>query len=191
MRLVRRGRDGTPSAGQPVCARRGGPCRSAIRRAPVPVLAAQVDDPAMVQDHVPHVVSAVRRRRVHIPPRTAPVGADRQSTIGADVDVVGIGGVDRDPERRGFFPPHLAVTEVARRRCRSRLCPGAAGVGAYADTRPAVDAAIVERGRVDPVLVPRIHLDVPRRSWDVAVEMRPRASGIRALPQAAPFTGGI
>ena len=69
----------------------------------MPVVPADVDDPTVVRDHVPHVGRWVIRRRVDEGPGRASVIADRETAIRSGVDAIGIASVDADAERRRLF----------------------------------------------------------------------------------------
>ena len=110
----------------------------------MPVVADQVDDPAMVDDHIPDIIGAVRGGRIHEAPRLAAIVADRQAAVRADDDIVGVVRIDADAERGWFVAPHRVETETGRRSGGGGMGPGVAAILADVDAGDARDLAVVE-----------------------------------------------
>ena len=86
--------EGHPGSGSP-----------SIRRVEVAIVSADVHDAAGLGDNVPHAVVVGRPgRRIYEIPGRAGVVADRQPAVGADEDVLGRVGLDRDAERVRLGP---------------------------------------------------------------------------------------
>src|SRR6266446_3071027 len=108
------------------------------------VIAADVDDPAVVNHNVTDVVGAVRRRGVYKIPCHTRIEADGESAIGSDKNMVCIRWIDGDSKRRGLGTPGAGRAKVDRRSGCGRVSPGGAAVRAHIDARPAIRPPVVK-----------------------------------------------
>src|SRR4029450_7055051 len=76
------------------------PRRAAVSRPHVPVVAAKIDDAAVVYEDVADVVGRIAGRRIDVRPRGAGVGTDGETAARADEYAVGVRRIDGDAEGR-------------------------------------------------------------------------------------------
>jgi len=110
----------------------------------VSIVATDVDDAAVVHDHVPHVIGEIARRGIHKVPCSSSVAGDREPAVRPDEDMVCIARIDRDPESRGIIATIRAIAK-ADRRCRRR------GMN---PRRSAVVADVYSTETGDPSIIP-------------------------------------
>ena len=144
------------------------------------VLAAGVGQSSGQRDHIEDALNAPgQRNRVDELPGNAEIGRSGEPAIGSGEHLVGGAGPDRNAEGRRLTSPPFAARE---RRCHRGMRPGLASVAGDLHPGQALDAAIVEGGRIDD-LTAGIDGDVPGPRRQVPIQMPPGKSSVLALEQ--------
>jgi hypothetical protein len=99
----------------------------------MPVVAAYVDNTAVMYNYVIDIVGAITRGRVHKAPCRTGVQANCQPAVRPDKYMIGVRGIDRDPESCGLVPARAGRAKIEGRRGSCWVRPSITAVRTYVD----------------------------------------------------------